>query len=556
MAMIKVALVAKTKAISAIELRRVAAALNRQLKEHFGPIWKIDAQVAAVSGVVPEGHWPVTIRDRIEAPDTISFHSVTKGRPFAEVSYGVAKRAHVNWTRSASHDLLEMLVDPKADRTVRGPAIAAGKPREVIYPLQVCDPCADRPYVIDGVEVSDFTTPRYWRLGGKPGKYSYLGSLTRPFQVLPGGYLNWQDPKTGKWNFLVGKSEGEREAPPVKAPNVGRVAKRGDVLFRNPAAAKYYAASAKVRESSEAVVRRLIKDFGVRQADRRSWAELRAGNLNELYDILNKLSDTQAYVFRGQASAAWDSLQPSLHRSFVNNDDPEESVIQEAKAIKAFRRHARSLLHPSEMVYFDRILDSITLMQHYGAPTRLLDWTLSPWVACYFAVHAQQDTKDEDAVIWSFNWDELDKYNHERYETKGYKNFRRLESATTPEEWADAAGASGRYVKVFRYEYANPQMSAQQSIFTVAGEIGDRHDEALARCLSEPWQRVKVIIAKADKEQLRRRLFAMNVGPLSLFPTPTGVGSHISEAMRSNLSLGDETLIWSLDELTRRPRAR
>ena len=555
--MIKIALICTTKSISASELNAAASAFQKQVTRNFGPIWKVDASIKIFKFArdVPRDYWPVTIRDRIKAEGAVSYHSVNKDRPFVEVSYRMATESGIHWTSSASHDLLEMLADPYVNRTVKAPPIVTGKNYDVFYPIQVCDPCAGMSYMIDGVTVSDFSTPEYWNPGSKKkGRYSYTGALTRPFQVLPGGYLNWQDPKTKKWNFYLGETKaGSRDTDRATREGVARTTAKGRVRFQNPALAKFYEERAVQRQSIESVVRELISRFQSSRDQNESWTKLPAKNLDDLYAILNSLSDTQAYVFRGQASAKWHCLQPSLHRSLGETVDLENSVMTEAMAIRAFRRHARSLLHPSELIYFDRILDSITLMQHYGAPTRLLDWTLSPWVACYFAVQGEDKN---DAAIWAFNSDELLKYNHQHFRSSSYQSFGKLESAQSVEDWASAARDSGPYVKVFRYEYANPQMSAQQSLFTISGRLGDNHDAALERSLPEPWHRLKIIISRKDKDQLRRRLFTMNVSPLALFPTPDGVGRNIREAMQSKLSLGDESLLWSLDERTATARRR
>jgi hypothetical protein len=281
-----------------------------------------------------------------------------------------------------------------------------------------------------------------------------------------------------------------------------------------------------------------------------AWTVLAPKTLDDLYSVLSSISDTQAYVFRGQASASWKSLAPSLHRILPKELYPGQRALLEAKAIRVFRRHARSYVPASELDYFERILDSTTLMQHHGAPTRLLDWTASPWVACYFAL---QMNYNDDALIWTFNREELEARNrkHRTARVPDFARFEELASATSVDEWFDAATRAGKYISAFQYEYANPQMSAQQSLFTIAGQLGDDHDEALARSLPEPWLTLKVIVPKKERQKLRRRLFLMNVAPLNLFPSVEGVGRHIREAIESGFDLGSEGLVGRLEDRIR-----
>src|SRR5579859_6696560 len=98
-----------------------------------------------------------------------------------------------------------------------------------------------------------------------------------------------------------------------------------------------------------------------------AWIELTPPTIEDLFYILSEVSDSQAYIFRGQASCEWGQLMPSLHRVFANNPQGNQvdQVLLEAQTIAAFRRHARSYLPPSELAYFDLILDGLTLMQHY-----------------------------------------------------------------------------------------------------------------------------------------------------------------------------------------------
>jgi hypothetical protein len=175
------------------ELTQVARAIQKQVNEHVSPVWKIHAEVDpfAKSAAVPAGYWHATIRDHIQPEGAWSIHSVANGQPFAEVTFGK------DWTLGASHDVIEMLIDPNVSRLAKAPSIRAGDRHNVEYLVQACDPCAASSYDIDGVKVADFSLPRFWSAKpGLKGKYSFTGVLTEPRQIVRGGYLSWRDPRT------------------------------------------------------------------------------------------------------------------------------------------------------------------------------------------------------------------------------------------------------------------------------------------------------------------------------------------------------------------------
>jgi hypothetical protein len=203
---IRVGLVDKTGTIPAPELTAAAAALNLQVNRDFAPIWNVQATVSAlVDGQsAPPGVWPIFVVNNL--PPTEGGVHLTKHRqPYALVEAGPS------WTLSASHECLEMLVDPSGSRLYASSAIhvvhgqIADAPGKFEYLVEICDPSENEPfsYPIDGIVVSDFYTPHYFDPKAAAGvRYSFTGALTGPRQVLKGGYLSWLNPQIDQMQQL------------------------------------------------------------------------------------------------------------------------------------------------------------------------------------------------------------------------------------------------------------------------------------------------------------------------------------------------------------------
>ena len=178
------------------QLTQVAQALQIQVDRDFGPAWGISAQVTALAAdeALPSRAWPILIVDTPAGGLGIHLDKGTK--PFAQV------RATPDWSVTASHELLEMLVDPFGHRFVSAPDIDPGSDKHrVMYLMEVGDPCEVFTYTIGTTEVSDFIIPAYYDIvSSGTADVDFLGRLSGAFDVPLGCYISWIDPADRSWH--------------------------------------------------------------------------------------------------------------------------------------------------------------------------------------------------------------------------------------------------------------------------------------------------------------------------------------------------------------------
>lgn len=178
------------------EIVKAAAALQRQVLEHFYPVWGADATVRAATPQDPprDDEWHLELRKVPTIDGALGFHDTTDaGLPRLFDFPELDAQDGVSWTVTASHEILEALADPWLRR-------GAQDDQGVWWATEVCDPVEQDTYKIDGVLVSNFEYPAWQEPPPKADantRYDHMGLCKGPWEVRAGGYAQKYDDKKG-----------------------------------------------------------------------------------------------------------------------------------------------------------------------------------------------------------------------------------------------------------------------------------------------------------------------------------------------------------------------
>lgn len=205
---IKIDVINETTKVSDQTIKWLAAALQKQVVRDFEPIWGYTATLVPIpKGGTPSiaTNWQLVFMDDADQAGALGYHDLTTaGLPLGKVFVETTIQSGNSWSVTASHELLEMLADPYANEAT---ILLVSNSKGTAYAYEVCDACEEDSlgYIINSFKVSDFVTPDWFNPETlRPNtKYDFMGHVTAPLQLLPGGYIGvYEIPNIRGWDQL------------------------------------------------------------------------------------------------------------------------------------------------------------------------------------------------------------------------------------------------------------------------------------------------------------------------------------------------------------------
>ena len=241
--------------------------------------------------------------------------------------------------------------------------------------------------------------------------------------------------------------------------------------------------------------------------------------------------------FRGLTSVNH-KLLPSILRA--------ENADSEFNLTKKFRLMAPAF---GETPHTGRLDQWLSLMQHHGAPTRLLDWTESPLIACFFAVEkaaAQNELILNDAAIFALDPAKLNllslpkEKDGEAYFPNTWTQNPVLQTIkfafNTQDELVIKNGVQIEYLKRPSAIYPSiisARIMAQKGRFTLHGSIKKDLETIFSNTqLIEEKHLVKYRIPKECVKNIYEKLLDLGITYTTLFPDLDGLAKELKSAFQ------------------------
>jgi len=240
------------------------------------------------------------------------------------------------------------------------------------------------------------------------------------------------------------------------------------------------------------------------------------------------------------------TLRWSPVRSQSNTGWPIPVILNDTFLL-AFQRRAHHYIPnpPAE----NAVLDWLALMQHHGVPTRLMDWTFSPYVALYFAL--EHSLPDVACAVWAVDSDWvfaeatkiLSQHDATFPDVPDIKAFHQYLNKTLSQENPSVVVTANPVMM-------NERVAAQQGFFLCDLGKTRRFDISLLEMIvsSKPYLPVvwKAVVSPDERIRFFRELGRMNISGESLFRGLDGFARSIRVGLRTDVDSLYEMVGWKI----------
>ncbi|MDO4170428.1 MAG: FRG domain-containing protein [Lachnospiraceae bacterium] len=237
-------------------------------------------------------------------------------------------------------------------------------------------------------------------------------------------------------------------------------------------------------------------------------------SLGEFIKVIGEIAENEILWYRGHGDQNWD-LIPSVQR--------EPHFGYEQYLANDFYMKASVTLH--EKPDFRNYSAWLSIMRHYGLPTRLLDWSRSPLIAAYFAVENWEELQDVDGCIWILSPSKLnveEGFENYLYSIDSHTALQMIRPAFKKEYVPENKKVIDKILACYPIEH-DMRIYVQQSAFTLHNtnrKLSEIPEDGLLK---------KIIIPGKIKERLAYELDIMGISLSHVYPDAQNIAAELIE---------------------------
>jgi hypothetical protein len=232
--------------------------------------------------------------------------------------------------------------------------------------------------------------------------------------------------------------------------------------------------------------------------------------------------------YRGVGNSTY-TLSPTLFRH------PKKTTIEEIQPLEIelasiFEQRSPPFVAQS----FKGDWEQMFFMQHYGIPTRLLDWTESPFIALYFALASCDRTREgepiHDAVFWLLNPSSWNKGALQDITYSGGILNPNREQVKSYSPKGDLTDRKNLPVMIYG-THNSPRIVAQRGMFALFGKSLEPMEESYRSGNFEKGILQQIMIPKGSRDEIASSLFRKGVSDSTIYPDLHGLSMELKRSL-------------------------